>query len=147
MKGCSVRTQRSAAEQIGGFTPNLPSARAGENEARRRRALEKVVHHVQELRCALHFVDHDVAPFWCAAEVRREKRPGGLDSAPMRDTLPEAEIVRRDAVRRLDPRERLRQALELSDALIRLRRAANASGRGNPQGVDSTGVPDAGGSG
>jgi hypothetical protein len=65
----------------------------------------------------------------------------------MRDTLPEAEIVRRDAVRRLDPRERLRQALELSDALIRLRRAANANGRGNPQGVDSTGVPDAGGSG
>ena len=39
----------------------------------------------------------------------------------MRDTLPDAELVRRDAVRRLDPRERLRQALELSDMLRRLR--------------------------
>jgi hypothetical protein len=38
----------------------------------------------------------------------------------MRDTLPEAELVRREAVRRLDPRERLRQALEMSDALRRL---------------------------
>lgn len=39
----------------------------------------------------------------------------------MRDTLPEAEIVRRAAVRRLDPLDRLRQALDLSDAIRRLR--------------------------
>ena len=52
---------------------------------------------------------------------RTERSPPKLRS--MRDTLPDAELVRRDAVRRLDPRERLRQAFELSDTLRRLRSA------------------------
>jgi hypothetical protein len=64
----------------------------------------------------------------------------------MRDTLPEAELVRRDAVRRLDPCERLRQALELSDTLSRLRRANRERGRGDPEGVDPARAPDPTGS-
>ncbi len=60
---------------------------------------------------------HDFRQGGCQTSTRRPK----LRS--MRDTLPDAELVRRDAVRRLDPRERLRQAFELSDTLRRLRNA------------------------
>lgn len=68
-----------------------------------------------------------------AKGARREVR---IDSTPMRDTLPEAEVVRREAVRRLDPCERLRQALELSDLLLRLRRAGRTRAQGESEHTD-----------
>lgn len=56
----------------------------------------------------------------------------------MRDTLPEAELIRLAAIRRLDPQERLRQALEMSDLVRRLARA------GHPTAPVSGSAADAG---
>ena len=63
---------------------------------------------------------------WVAEQLRkhgdREAWLVAARLAPLRDTLPDAEQVRLAAIRRMDPAQRLREAIELSELVRTLRR-------------------------